>query len=95
MIERTKADMTQMKFFGMLTTLDLRIGEATSHGWGHSEFLGAVIADEKLHRENIRIDRRLKAARFRVDASLEQFDTSSKRSICLNIHPRTRLRLLR
>lgn len=81
MLERTKSDMMQMKFYGMLATLDLRLGEATSAGWGHGEFIASVMADEKLYRDNIKIDRRLKAARFRVDASLEQFDTTGRRSI--------------
>lgn len=70
-----------MKFYGMLETVDLRLTEATSHGWGHSEFLSALITDEKLHRDNRLIKTRIRVAQFRTNASIEQLDLNSKRNI--------------
>lgn len=81
MIEQTKQLLTKMKFLGMLETVDLRLIEATSHGWGHAEFLSALITDEKLHRDNRQIKTRIRVAQFRTDASIEQLDLTAKRNI--------------
>jgi DNA replication protein DnaC len=81
MIEQTKQLITQMKFLGMLETMDVRLTEATSHGWGHVEFLSALITDEKLYRENRQIKSRIRVAQFRTDASMENLDLSAKRNI--------------
>ncbi len=51
MIEQTKATMAEMKWLGILTTLDQRLHEATAHGWGHAELLSALVTDEKLYRD--------------------------------------------
>ena len=68
MIEETKNTLASLKFYGMLGTLDLRLTEATSHGWGCAEFLSALTTDEKLHRDNQATIRRVKAARFRTSS---------------------------
>lgn len=81
MIEQTKQALANLKCHGILSTLDLRLSEATTHGWGHTEFLSALVTDEKLHRENKKTSARLKAAAFRVDASHERWDTTAKRNI--------------
>lgn len=81
MIEETKNALGRMKFHGMLATLDIRLTEATSHGWGHGEFLSALITDEKTYRDNQATSRRIKGAQFRTEASFEHFDFTAKRSI--------------
>jgi DNA replication protein DnaC len=81
MIEQTKQLLGQMKFLGMLETVDLRITEATSQGWGHTEFLSALITDEKLSRENRQIKSRIRVAQFRTDGSMESLDLTAKRNI--------------
>lgn len=81
MIEETKNTLARLKFHGMLATLDLRLTEATSHGWGHSEFLGALITDEKTYRDNQATSRRIRGAHFRTEASFEQFDLTAKRNV--------------
>lgn len=81
MIEQTKQIITDLKCFGMLNHLDERLAEATSHGWGHSEFLSAVLSDEKLHRDTHRTARRIRAAHFRTDASFERLDLTAKRTL--------------
>ena len=65
----------------MLETVDLRLTEATSHGWGHAEFLSALMTDEKLHRDNRQIKSRIRIAQFRTDAAIEQLDLTAKRNI--------------
>ncbi len=81
MIEETKNTLSKLKFHGMLATLDLRLTEATSHGWGHTEFLSVITQDEKTYRDNQATSRRIKAARFRTEASFEYFDLTAKRNV--------------
>jgi len=81
MIEQTRECMQKMKFNGMLETLDLRIHEATTAGWSYSDFIGALVTDEKHHRDNKAIKRRIKGAMFRTDACLDKIDYTAKRSL--------------
>lgn len=81
MIEQTKNTLAALKCLGMLHSLDLRIAEATSQGWGHGEFLSALITDEKSWRDSQKTQRRLRAANFRIDASLERLDLTAKRNL--------------
>lgn len=81
MLEQTRNQMLEMKLFGMLKSLDLRLQESISQGWGPSEFLSAVMTDEKTHREVQKISRRLKAASFRTQATFETIDYTAKRTL--------------
>ena len=81
MIEQTKSILAQMKLHGMLESLDLRLQEATAHGWGHGELLAALVGDERTHRNNRQTERRLRAARFRTDACEERIDLTAKRNL--------------
>lgn len=81
MLEQTKEVMSKMKMQGMLSTIDLRLAEAITHGWGHQEFLSALITDENQYRENRSIVRRVRQAHFRVDASFERWDTTARRNL--------------
>ena len=81
MLEQTKNNLNQLKFFGLLSHLDARLAEATSHNWSRVEFLSSLICDEMTDRENRRITRRLKAARFRTEAAFEKIDLTAKRSL--------------
>jgi DNA replication protein DnaC len=81
MIEQTKSILAQMKLNGMLESLDLRLHEATAHGWGHGELLAALVNDERTHRNNRQTERRLRAARFRTDACEERIDLTAKRNL--------------
>lgn len=81
MLEQSHELAKQLKLFGMMETLDLRAAEATQNGWGYREFLGALLSDEKQDRDNRATQRRLKQARFRVNACEEKIDTTSKRNL--------------
>ena len=81
MIEQTREIMQKLKFHGMLETLDLRIHEAQSSSWSYSDFLAALVTDEKLHREDKAIKRRIRVAKFRTDACLEKLDFTAKRNL--------------
>ena len=81
MIEETKQMMNSMKFLGMLKSLDVRLHEANSNDWGHSEFISALVTDEKLYRDDQNTKRRIRVAQFRTEASLEKIDFTSKRTL--------------
>lgn len=81
MIEQTKQMMSDMKFYGMLKAVDLRLHEASTQGWGNVEFISALITDEKFYRDDRNTKRRIRSAQFRTDASLEKLDFTAKRSL--------------
>jgi DNA replication protein DnaC len=81
MLEQTRNQMNTLRLYGMLKSLDLRMQESTSHGWGASELLSALITDETNYQNTAKINRRVKAANFRTQANLESFDYTTKRSI--------------
>lgn len=81
MIDQTKNDMQIMKWYGALNAIDQRLKEAQASGWGFSEFLSALVTDEKLYRDNRTTERRLKSASFRVAASLDHIDLTAQRSL--------------
>ncbi len=81
MLEESRNQMNEMKLLGMLKSLDLRIEESISQGWGAVDFLSALITDEKIYRENIQTKRRLRHANFRTAASFELMDYTTKRSL--------------
>jgi DNA replication protein DnaC len=81
MIEETRETMHKLRFLGMLETLDLRLHEAKSAGWSYSDFISALMTDEKLYRNDKATKRRIRGAKFRTDACLEKLDFTAKRSL--------------
>lgn len=81
MIEQTKSTMAELKLLGALKTVDQRLHEASSHGWGHAELLSALVTDEKLHRDSSRVQRRIRAASFRTQATIERLDLTAPRTL--------------
>ena len=81
MIEQTKSVMAELKFLGALKTIDQRLAEASTHGWGNADFLSALLTDEKLYRDQNKIRRRIRTASFRTTATLERIDYTQKRNL--------------
>lgn len=81
MLEQTRNQISEMKLFGMLKSIDLRLEESMSQGWGPAEFISALVTDEKTYRDAAKINRRLKAANFRTQATFEMLDYTAKRSL--------------
>jgi DNA replication protein DnaC len=71
----------KLRLSGLLSTLELRLQEATSHQLPHAQFLELVFQDELNARAQRLIDRRKKAASFREMKTLEDFDWSFNPSI--------------
>jgi DNA replication protein DnaC len=59
---------------GILDTLEARLAEARAGTLGHAELLQVLCEDELARREAGKVARRIKAARFPAEATLEGFD---------------------
>ena len=64
----------QLRLSGLLSSLELRLGEARTHQLPHEQFLELVFQDEINLRQQRLIDKRKKAAGFRDQKTLEDFD---------------------
>lgn len=71
-----KQQARQLRLSGLLQTLEVRLQEARSHDLTHEEFLELILADELNIRDQRKIARHTKAASFREQRSLEDFDFS-------------------
>ena len=71
-----KQQARQLRLSGLLQTLEVRLQEARSHDLSHEEFLELILADELNIREQRKIARHTKAASFREQRNLEDFDFS-------------------
>lgn len=74
MNEQTITKMNEMKLFGMAKGFTERIGKTDHSELSHGEFVGLLIDDERLDRENRRLTMLLRIAKFKQQASLEDID---------------------
>lgn len=66
--------LRRLKLHGMLETLEVRLTQATANELGHVELLQALCEDEVARRDAAGLQRRLRAARFEQQSTLEDFD---------------------
>jgi DNA replication protein DnaC len=71
----------KLRLSGLISSLEIRLQEAMSHGLSHAEFLELVLQDELAVRDDRRLQRRVKTAMFRELKTLEDFDWSFNPSI--------------
>jgi len=74
MNEGVQAALKALRLSGMAKTLDVRLEEASGNRLSHVEFLELVLQDEVDVRKDRMIARRTKAAAFREQKTLEDFD---------------------
>jgi DNA replication protein DnaC len=84
-----REQLRQLRLSGMSETIDVRLQEAKSSRLDHVDFLELVLQDELAVRLDRKIARRTKAAAFRDQKSLDDFDfefnTSVKRKQIFNL----------
>jgi DNA replication protein DnaC len=73
--------LRQLRLSGMAKTLELRLQEAAGNRLNHQEFLELILKDELAVRASRQIERRVKAACFRDQKTLEDFDWRFNTSI--------------
>lgn len=71
----------QLRLSGLLSSLELRLQEARTHQLPYEQFLELVFQDELNIRQQRLIDKRIKAAGFRDQKTLEDFDWTFNSSI--------------
>ena len=81
MKETLATTLRQLRLSGLAQSLDVRIQEAGGNGLSHEEFLELILEDERAVRKQRLFARRTKAATFRDQRSLEDFDWAFNRSI--------------
>jgi len=70
-----------LKLFGMARSLEERLADPKQAALSHAEFVGLLVQDEKVHRDNLRLRRLLKKAKLRQEASLEDIDYGVSRGL--------------
>ncbi len=73
--------LRRLRLSGLLSTLEVRLQEAAGNQLPHAEFLELIVGDEIAIRNDRAIARRIKAARFRDEKRIDEFDFAFNPSI--------------
>jgi len=79
--QQTISIMNSLKLYGMADSFEKRLTDVKQAALSHAEFVGLLIQDEKIHRDNQRLKRLLKKAKLRQQASLEDIDYNAARGL--------------
>lgn len=79
--QQTMSILHSLKLFGMARGLEERLADSNQAALSHAEFIGLLVQDEKIHRDNLRLRRLLKKAKLRHEASLEDIDYGVSRGL--------------
>lgn len=79
--EQTMQKMNELKLFGMAKGFAERTGKTSHAELSHAEFVGLLVDDERVYRENQRLRRLLKNAKLRQQACLEDIDYRHPRGL--------------
>jgi len=74
MNDSLQSALKKLRLSGLIETLDVRLQEASGNHLNHAEFLELVLQDELAIRSDRLVARRVKAATFREQKTLEDFD---------------------
>ena len=83
--QQTMSILHSLKLFGMARGLEERLADSNHASLSHAEFIGLLVQDEKIHRDNLRLRRLLKKAKLRQEASLEDIDYGVSRGLVRQI----------
>ena len=84
MNEQTLQKMRQLKFFGMVRAFRTSLENESNEKMTPDEFVAFLIESEWDDRNNRRIERTIRNARFRYKASIEQMDFDAERNLDKN-----------
>jgi len=80
-LEETMNQLNHMKLFAMAKSLEERLSRTDHKDLAHQEFIGLLVQDEWTAKENKKLQRRLKNARFKVQACLSEINYTHKRGL--------------
>jgi DNA replication protein DnaC len=78
---KLRESLKLLRLSGLSASLEVRLQEATASRLNHLEFLELILQDELAVRQDRAVARRVKAAAFRDQKTLEDFDWDFNRSI--------------
>jgi DNA replication protein DnaC len=76
-----REQLKQLRLSGLMQTLEVRLQEAKSSKLDYAEFLELIFEDEMVVRSDRQIERRTKAAAFRDQKCLDDFDFDFNKSV--------------
>jgi DNA replication protein DnaC len=79
--QQTMSILHSLKLFGLAKSLEERMADPKHASLSHAEFVGLLVQDEKVYRDNLRLKRLLKKAKLRQEASLEDMDYRAPRGL--------------
>jgi DNA replication protein DnaC len=79
--QQTMSILHSLKLFGLANSFEERLADPKQAGLSHAEFVGLLVQDEKLYRDNLRLRRLLKKAKLRQEAALEDIDYRTARGL--------------
>jgi len=79
--QQTIATLNALKLFGMAGAFEERLNSARQAELSHGDFVGLLVQDEKMYRDNLRLRRLLKNAKLRQEAALEDIDYKASRGL--------------
>jgi DNA replication protein DnaC len=82
---QTLEKMNNMKLYGMANAFKLIMETGIKNDWTYDEIIGHLIDTEWDDRNNRKINRLIKGARFRTKASVEEIDFSINRNLDKNM----------
>jgi len=82
LLEQTYAKLVEMKLYGMANAIKERLERVDHQSLSKEEFVGFLIDDEWLYRENRKLTARLKVAKFKErEAAIENIDYRTPRGL--------------
>lgn len=82
LLEQTYAKLVEMKLYGMANAIKERLERADHQSLSKEEFMGLLVDDEWLYRENRKLTARLKVAKFKErEAAIENIDYRTPRGL--------------
>jgi DNA replication protein DnaC len=82
LLEQTYAKLVEMKLYGIANAIKERLERADHQSLSKEEFVGFLVDDEWLYRENRKLTARLKVAKFKErEAAIENIDYRTPRGL--------------
>ena len=79
--QQTMSILHSLKLFGLAKGFEERLADPKQSSLSHAEFVGLLVEDEKIHRDNLRLRRLLKKAKLRQEAAMEDIDYGASRGL--------------
>lgn len=79
--EQTISILHSLRLFGLARGFEARLADPMQASLSHTEFVGLLVQDEKIYRDNLRLARLLKKAKLRQEAAMEDIDYGASRGL--------------